>query len=201
MGSFNFRVRHLGWLIAGVVLFLILAVFGGIVIGNYNSLVKQNENVSSQYAQVQNLLKKRHDKITSLYATLQVQLAEEQAVINAITNARSSYTSEDPVSDGNEITSYTNVIAVVEDNNPNYLSAQGFRTLMDEISEAENELAVGRKDYNASVRSYNTSISVFPSNIVAKMFKMDQAKAYWSVDGNDTEMPKIGAYWMRSLLI
>lgn len=186
-----FKSRNLlvvGILVGGVVVIL-GASFGIVTWTNYNSLVKQNETVNSQYAQVQNLLKERHDKLTSLYATLQAQLAEEQAIIAAITSARASYTGENPASDGAEITSFNNVVAVVEDNQPNYLSSSGFRTVMDEISEAENKLGVGRKDYNDSVRSYNTSIVLFPSNMVASMFHMNTPKAYWSVDGADTSMP------------
>ena len=131
----------------------------------------------------------RHDKMTALYATLQAELKEEQAIISAITTARGSYTGENPTSDGAEITSFNNVVAVVEDNQPNYLSSPGFRTVMDEISEAENKLGVGRKDYNDSVRTYNTSIVLFPSNMVASMFHLNVPKAYWSVDGSDTSMP------------
>lgn len=116
-------------------------------------------------------------------------MAHEQAIITAITNARASYSGENPVSDSAEITAFNHVVAVVEDNQPNYLSSSGFRTVMDEISEAENKLGVGRKDYNDSVRSYNTSIIVFPSNLVASMFHFNTAKTYWSVDGSDTAAP------------
>jgi LemA protein len=179
-----------GRLIAiGGAIFVVALILGITTIVSYNGLAKQNETVSSRYAQVQNLLKERHDKLTELYATLQIQLKEEKDVIAAIVSARSSYTGENPVSDASEITSFNHVVAVVEDNQPNYLSSSGFRVVMDEISEAENKLGVGRKDYNDSVRSYNTSIVVFPSNVIASMFHLNTAKAYWSVDGSDTAMP------------
>jgi LemA protein len=185
--------RGRAWLIfggffGGITLILGLT-FGIVTWTNYNGFVAQNETISSRYAQVQNLLKERHDKLTSLYATLQAELAQEQAIITAITSARASYTGENPVSDSAEITAFNHVVAVVEDNQPNYLSSAGFRTVMDEISEAENKLGVGRKDYNDSVRSYNTSIVVFPSNLVASMFHFNTAKTYWSVDGSDTAAP------------
>jgi LemA protein len=183
----SFRPSRL-FLLGGILFFFILVLGIGTLV-SYNGLVSKNETVSSRYAQVQNLLKERHDKLSELYATLQAQLAEEKAIIAAITSARSSYVGENPASDAAEIGAYNHVVAVVEDNKPNYLSASGFRTVMDEISEAENKLGVGRKDYNDSVRSYNTAIVLFPSNIVAGMFHLNQAKTYWSVDGSDTAMP------------
>jgi LemA protein len=176
-------------LILGGIPVLILLLCGVVTLVNYNRLISKNETVSSRYAQVQNLLKERHDKLTQLYATLQGELAEEKAVMTAIANARASYVGETPSSDAAEIGAFNNVVAVVEDNQPYYLSSSGFRTVMDEISEAENKLGVGRKDYNDAVRSYNTSIALFPSNIVAGMFRLNTPKTYWSVDGSDTTMP------------
>jgi LemA protein len=173
----------------GGILFFLLLLTGVVTLVSYNGLVSKNETISSSYAQVQNLLKERHDKLSELYATLQTQLAQEQAIIAAITNARASYVGETPASDAAEIGAFYHVVAVVEDNQPNYLSSSGFRTVMDEISEAENKLGVGRKDYNDAVRSYNTSIVLFPSNIVAGMFHLNTAKTYWSIDGSDTTMP------------
>jgi LemA protein len=190
----SFSLRHPRWIIGGTILVVLTLIFSITTLVNYNGLIKQNETVSSRYAQVQNLLKERHDKLSQLYATLAAQLAQEQAIINAITSARKAYTGENPTSDSAEITSYNHVIAVVEDNEPNYLSASGFRTVMDEISEAENKLGVGRKDYNDSVRSYNTSIALFPSNLVAGMFRLNTPKTYWSVDGSDTAMPVFTSY-------
>lgn len=189
MKLLGFRFRFAPLLFLGGGLALLAVLFGGVTWSNYNGLVQKNETVQSRYAQVQNLLKERHDKMTALYATLQAQLVEEQAVLTAITSARASYTGENPLSDSAELTSFSHVIAVVEDNSPNYLSASGFRVVMDEISEAENKLSVGRKDYNDSVRSYNTQIALFPANMVAGMFSLNTPKAYWSVDGKDTEMP------------
>lgn len=185
--SLPFRKSPL--IFVGASILLLGIIFGIITWTGYNGLVQQNETVSSRHAQVQNLLKERHDKLTELYATLQAQLAQEKAIIAAITSARASYTGENPTSDASEITAYYHVVAVVEDNQPNYLSASGFRVVMDEIAEAENKLSVGRKDYNDSVRSYNTAIVVFPSNMVAGMFHLNTAKTYWSVDGSDTAMP------------
>ena len=190
----SFSLRHPRWIIGGTILVVLTLIFSITTLVNYNGLVRQNETVSSRYAQVQNLLKERHDKLSQLYATLAGELTEEQTIINAITSARGAYTGENPASDSAEITSYNHVVAVVEDNKPNYLSASGFRMVMDEISEAENKLGVGRKDYNDSVRSYNTSIVLFPSNLIAGMFRLNAPKTYWSVDGSDTAMPIFTSY-------
>jgi LemA protein len=184
-------MRHKILIITVSAVFVIGVIFGGICIGGYNSLVKQDETTSTNYAQVQSLLKKRHDKITQLLGVLEAEIHEEQAIIEAITSVRASYTADTPASDAAETASFNHLLAVVEDNSPTYLSESGFVAVMDEISEAENELGVGRKDFNDSVRTYNTSIRAFPTNMVAGMFRLPGAKGYWAVSESDAEMPTI----------
>jgi len=179
-----------GLIIAGVAVLVVGLVFGGITIGGYNSLVKQDETTSSNYAQIENLLKARHDKITELLGVVQAEIGQEAAIYAAITAVRDSYATS-PSGDAGEITAFNNLLAVIEDNQPNFMSESGFRSLMDEISEAENKLEIGRKDFNESVRSYNTSIKLFPTNMVAGMFGLNKEKEYWSVSPTDTEMPSI----------
>jgi LemA protein len=184
-------MRHKILIITVSAVFVVAAIFGGICIGGYNALVKQDETTSTNYAQVQSLLKKRHDKITQLLAVLEAEIHEEQVIIDAITSVRTSYTTETPASDAAETVSFNDLLAVVEDNSPTYLSESGFVSVMDEISEAENELEVGRKDFNDSVRAYNTSIRTFPTAMVAGMFRLPEAKGYWAVSESDAEMPII----------
>jgi LemA protein len=184
-------MKHSGLIIGGGCVLILGLVFGGITIGGYNTLVKEDESTGTLYAQVQNLLKARHDKITELLAVVQAQVNEEQAIYQAIIDVRHSYTTDEPGSDAGETTAFNTLLALIEDNEPTFMSQESFISLMDEISEAENKLEVGRKDYNDSVRAFNTSIRMFPTNMVASMFGFAKTKDYWAVSSSDTEMPVI----------
>ncbi len=48
-----------GWIIAGVVVFLLVIVPGCIGIGGYNRLVQTQENVDQTWAQVENVLQRQ----------------------------------------------------------------------------------------------------------------------------------------------
>jgi len=184
-------MKHAIILTSGGVVLVAGLVFGIILITGYNSIVKADESTNNNYAQVQNDLKARHDKIGELLDTLNGQIGEEQAIYSAITVVRGSYLGDDAASDADETGALNTLIAVVEDNEPTFLTQSGFITLMDEISEAENKLEVSRRDYNESVRSYNASIRLFPTNMVAGMFGFTSAKLYWAVSQSDTDMPVI----------
>lgn len=184
-------MKHTILIVGGCAILALFLVLGGITIGGYNSLVKEDETTSTNYAQVQNLLKARHDKITEMMDTLQGAISEEQAIYDAIATCRSSYKGENATSDASEATAFNDLVAIVEDNEPTFLTGDLFRGVMDEISEAENKLEVGRKDYNDSVRTYNASIRMFPTNIFANMFGFTSPKDYWAISQSDTEMPVI----------
>lgn len=184
-------MKHAILLTSGGVVLVVGLVFTIILVTGYNSIVKADESTSNNYAQVQNCLKARHDKIGELLDTLKGQISEEQAIYSAITVVRGSYLGNDASSDADEAAAFNALLAIVEDNEPTFLSQSGFVRLMDEISEAENKLEVSRKDYNDSVRSYNASIRLFPTNMVAGMFGFTSSKLYWAVSQSDTEMPVI----------
>jgi len=62
----------------------------------------------------------------------------------------------------------------VSENYPELKANQNFMMLQEEISGTENKIAYARQHYNDTVMFYNTKREVFPSNIVAGMFKFNQ---------------------------
>jgi LemA protein len=53
---------------------------------------------------------------------------------------------------------------------PDLKSNQNFLTLQAQLEGTENSILVARRDYNESVRAYNTRIRTFPDAIGAKIF-------------------------------
>jgi LemA protein len=58
----------------------------------------------------------------------------------------------------------------VSENYPELKSSDQFLALQSQIEGTENRIAVARRDYNESVRAYNTLIRTFPTAIGAKVF-------------------------------
>ena len=80
-------MKKTGWIILGTVLVLVVLLFGAFI-GTYNNLQVMDENVNSNWAQVDNQLKRRNDLIPNLVATVKGYAAHEKAVFTQIAEAR-----------------------------------------------------------------------------------------------------------------
>lgn len=182
-----------GWIIGIVVAVAIIFVIG--LFGtSYNSMVTENENVESKYADISVQLKRRTDLIPNLVNTIKGYMEHEQSIIDSITNARanliSAKTVEEQANANNELTSALNALAVVIENYPDLKANTNFIQLQDELAGTENRIAVARKDYNDAVKTYNKMVKSFPKNLIAGMFGFDE-KEYFEIAESDKEVPNV----------
>lgn len=63
------------------------------------------------------------------------------------------------------------LINLIKEGYPSLQSHNSYIKLMDEINDAEKQIAYQRLFYNEMVMTYNRFIEKFPNNIVAKIFK------------------------------
>src|ERR1700674_984835 len=73
-------------------------------------------------------------------------------------------------------------LLVISENYPQLRSNENFLRLQDEIDGTENRIAVERRKYNETLQRYNTSIQVFPNNIVAGMAGFGRNDAYFRTE-------------------
>lgn len=64
---------------------------------------------------------------------------------------------------------------------PDLKANQNFLELQRELTDTENKIQAARRFYNTNVRDVNTAIQVFPSNIIANMFKF-KAQEFFELD-------------------
>ena len=81
------------------------------------------------------------------------------------------------------------LLAVVE-NYPQLKADRSFLALQDELAGTENRLAVARRDYNESVKTLNTHVRMFPTNIVAGMIGI-KSREYFQVEEVKKEIPQV----------
>ena len=183
--------KYLGLGILGfvVVLMSIMLMTG------YNGLVRMDTNIDGKYAQVENRLQERHDKIGQILAAVNGLQDHAEDIYNAITAARAAYNSaqsmEDLIAaDAAEAIAFTDVLLVVEDN-PLITANVGYYALIDEISSMESALSVARRDYNEAVQAYNAAIRTFPRLLYASLFGFDKELDYWKINDGAGEVPVI----------
>ncbi len=171
----------------GVVLILvfILVVAGLALMGNYNRLVRLQQSVDAQWAQVQNVYQRRADLIPNLVNTVAGAANFEKSTLVEITNARASVgrVRLDPnkaPTDAAQLQQFQEAqgqlsnalsrLLVVSERYPELRANQNFLGLQAQLEGSENRIAVERGKFNDVVQSYNTTVRSFPTNLIAGMF-------------------------------
>ncbi len=177
-----------------VIVLVVVAVLAFTAISGYNSLVSLNENINGKWSQIENQLQRRADLIPNLVNTVKGFAAQEQQIINSVTEARAKLAGAGgPAAKAQanaELNSALSRLLVVVENYPNLKSDQNFRALMDELSGTENRLAVARKDYNDAVQGFNTRIRSFPTSLYAGMLGFGP-KEYFKAEEGAKQVPQV----------
>jgi len=156
-----------------IVIALLALLIVGPLVGIYNGLVRMNEDVNGKFAQVQVQLQRRFDLIPNLVEVVKGYAAHEQKVFDDIAAARAKLagaaTPDQQVAAANQLEGALGRLLVVVENYPNLKADANFRALQDELAGTENRIAVERQRYNDAVRSFNTRLKSFPTNIIGRM--------------------------------
>ncbi len=182
-------------LIALGVLLVVALVLGVQVKNTYNELYTLREDVNAKWSQVDVALQRRADLIPNLVETVKGFAKQEKEIMEAVASARSALLNarspqEKIEANGRLDTALGRLLLVVE-NYPALRSSENFMRLQDELAGTENRIAVERRRYNESVQKYNTSIGLFPSNIVASIFGFERNDAYFRTEPAAREAPKV----------
>ena len=81
-------------------------------------------------------------------------------------------------------------LMAVAENYPDLKANTNFQQLNSNLTKVEEDIANARKYYNGSVRIYNDTVKMFPSNIIAGMFHY-QAKPMFEVNEQERENVKV----------
>ena len=172
----------------------VIAVIALMVINGYNSLVSKEESVDTAYSNVSVMLERRADLIPNLVNTVKGYMEHETEVIENITTARENLLGakniDEQMEANDQLTSSLDALMVVVENYPDLKASENFIQLSDELAGTENRISTARKDYNDEVKSYNTAIKKFPTNILASMFGFEQ-KEYFEAKESATEVPEV----------
>ena len=149
-----------------------------------NAIPTKQEKAKASFADLQADYQRRADLIPNLVSTVQAYAQQEHAVLVDVTQARARATqvTVDPskLTDPQALQRYQAAqdqlsgalgrLLVVSEKYPDLKSNENFLALQSQLEGTENRIAVARRDYNDSVRDYNTTLRVFPTVFWAKTF-------------------------------
>jgi LemA protein len=166
------------WIVLGLVV-----VFAAGAVISYNRFVSQKQLIRDAWANIDTELRRRYDLIPNVVETVKGYAAHERAVFENVTKARAAAAAstgspaEQAAAEGPFVAAMRQLFAVAE-NYPELKANQNFLALQAELSNTEDRLQTARRYYNANVRDYNRRVQSFPSNVIAGMFRFEQAEFF-----------------------
>jgi LemA protein len=153
--------------IAGAIIYIVIL---------YNELVRLRNENDRAWANVDVLLKQRHDEIPNLVETVKGYMQHEQQTLLAVTQARAA--SMNAASIGQKATADLQMtgalrgLFAVAENYPQLKANENFLKLQTRISELEERIADRREFFNDDVNTYNTRIGQIPEVFLASFLEL-----------------------------
>jgi LemA protein len=171
-------------LIAFGVLVAIAVVVAVSIVGTYNRLVRLDQAVQAQWAQVETAYQRRADLIPNLVATVKGAANFEKSTYVAVAEARSNVgrldagagAPNDPAAFSkfttaqDALSSAVSRLLVVVERYPDLKASQNFADLQAQLEGSENRIAVERMRFNQAAQAFNTARDSFPAVLVAGSF-------------------------------
>lgn len=177
------------WILIIVIVLLVLYV-----ISTYNALVLLKNKVKDGWSQIEVVLKRRADLIPNLVETVKGYTKHEEGTLTAVIEARnkavSATTPEEAMKAEGEVTQALSRLFALTESYPELKANQNFLDLQKSLEETENKITYSRQFYNDNVLNYNNKTEMFPSNIVASIFKFEKFK-FFEASEQDRETPKV----------
>lgn len=178
------------WIFLGIIVLVVVYT-----ITLYNGLVSLKHNVSKNLANIDVLLKQRHDELPKLIETCKQYMGYEQETMERIIQARSSVASAQASGDVKQLGKAESMMRAglgqlfaLAENYPDLKADETFKHLQQRITGLENGIADRRELYNESVNNNNVRIEQFPDVILARMFSF---KAFELLEFDDRELQDV----------
>ena len=181
------------WLIIIVVVVLVVAF----MISKYNLLVQERNKVKNAWSQIDVQLKRRFDLIPNLVATVKGYAEHEKSIWENFAKARQLYIDAakenniGKMADANNmITNTLSRLMVVNEQYPELKANENFKSLLGDLKDSEDKISFSRQFYNDIVLKYNNIVEMFPTNIIASIFKFKVAE-FFKMNEAEKEAPKV----------
>jgi len=192
------------WIIIGVIVLIGVLLLISLP-ATYNRLVKAEETVNNSWANVEGAYQRRADLIPNLVSTVKGYAEFEQETLLKVVEQRANATKPtinvDPANLNentlaqfqkaqDELGSALSRLLVVVEKYPDLKANQNFLQLQAQLEGTENRINVERRNFNDTVKAYNTSLRRFPTNLLAGIFGFSK-KPYFEAQAGAEEAPKV----------
>jgi LemA protein len=162
----------------------------------YNQLVKDRNQVSAAWSDIDVQLKRRHELVPRLVSCVKAYADYEKATLTAVTELRkqSIATSRLPQKAAIEDAMQAGLhqLVVLAEDYPDLKADGNFRQLQSELTDTEDQIQYARRFYNGAVRIFNTRIQSFPHLLIARPLGFIAAE-FFEIEGEGARLaPTVG---------
>lgn len=176
---------------------IIIAVVVLVVIwyfSTYNNLISLRNKKDNEWSQIDVQLKRRSDLIPNLVETVKGYAKHEEGTLTAVIEARNKLNTANNINEeieaNNMLTGALNKLFALAESYPDLKANANFMSLQNDLKDTEDKISYARQFYNDTVLTYNNLREMFPSNIVASIFKFE-AFEFFKADEPSKEAPKV----------
>jgi LemA protein len=170
-------------LIALVVVVIVLVAISGVVLRDYNQLDTERHDIAAQWTQLDSDMRHRAALVGNLiepFKAISNVNEEEHAAISEARNAQAALliaqSKRQEMAANRRLSTAIARLLVLKGRFRQLASNQ---TLQDDLADAEQSIADGRKNYNDAIQKYNTDLQLFPQNVTAAIFHFRRDDAYF----------------------
>src|SRR5262249_25333434 len=183
--------------VGGCLFFIIAIAFVAVLwaVWRYNNLIALKNQVVNAWKQIDVQLKRRHDLIPNLIASVKGEMQFEQDTLEKVIAARNSAVAARGVADAaekeNALTQTLSRRVALAENYRNLKANESVKALMEELSSTENKIGFARQFYNDIATRFNTAQQIFPDSMIAKTFNFQPVELFEIRDAAEREVPQV----------
>lgn len=154
----------------------------------YNKFKKYLIKIDESLSGIDVGLAKRYNVLTKMVEVVKGYAKYEQETLLKVIKLRNDMPLSEKAAVNKEMDEHVNRINILAENYPDLKANENFKVLQSSIIDVEEHLAASRRFYNSNIAIYNEMLSLFPSNLVAKIMKLKKHEFF---EANDEERDNI----------
>jgi LemA protein len=181
--------------ISFILLIVVAVLLVAYAISTYNRFVSLGNKVDEAYSTMDVYLKKRYDLIPNIVETVKGYAKHEsQTLENVIAARNKALTSATPAEKAEAEKEFSGTLSrllALTEAYPELKANTNFMELQGQLTNMEGEIANARKYYNGVVKTFNTMVESFPSNILAGIFNFNTQPLFTVTSEAERENVKV----------
>ena len=173
---------------------ILTAVIVIVLVSMYNTLVRRRILVKEGWSGIGTFLQQRNDVIPNLVETVKGYAVHESSTLQDVVKLRNiavnAATPTEQMAANNNVNKALGQFFALAEQYPDLKANTNFLSLQAELSTLETKINQSRRYYNGTVRDYNQSVAVFPSNLIARMFGFT-TEPFFEEDAEAKAVPKV----------